>query len=727
MRSRRDGKERPRPYSLRVVDAGEDAGDEEGTLARRALFSFLEILALTGFAITQPLLEVFGRAPDRFLLRDANPADIVVFALVVALAPAAALWVVEWLVWAAGERARRITHALILGLLTAILVLQVVRRSDTVSGVALVLLAIAIGAAFVAACQRWRPMRTWLALASGATVLYLGVFFFTSPTAALLSDEQVAIADVGTIRDPRPVVILQFDEWPLASIMNDAGELDADLYPNLAALAADGTWYRNATTVATFTSHAVPAILTGRYPREEAVPTVSAYPENLFTAFGGQYDVEAQEMVTRLCPGATCTRTNNGGDTGLTSLLSDARQAFGVMVSPDTTRVFNPATTSSDDVNLGLDGTAELRLESVDRMLSSITSGEGPTVHYLHLLLPHMSYRFLPSGQAYEGQAVVLGGGDPLGSEITRSSDPVAAKIAEQRLILQAQFADRVVGQVVARLEETGLYDDAVIAVLADHGVGFVPGQYTRAIPEGPAGESLYPDLLYVPMVLKGPGLTAGEVSDTNAETIDVFPTIAEMVGLDLPWDVDGIALTSQSRPTNDKQFHIVTVEAAVGEANSLGPRLSFDGDVFGPRVSEHGLDTVLYGDNPEFRSYNVSEAGELVGRPVQELITGAPSPWQATRDAPERLDDYRPTNGIVPARLTGRVTGPGPAERPTIAIALNGRVAAVVETHTMGDIPHRIEAMLVPELIVPGANDVAFYVVEGPDGARTLHPLTIG
>ncbi len=479
--------------------------------------------------------------------------------------------------------------------------------------------------------------------------------------------------------------------------------------------------------MATFTSHAVPAILTGRYPREEAVPTVSAYPENLFTAFGGQYDVEAQEMVTRLCPAATCTRTNDGGDTGLTPLLSDARQAFGVMVSPDTTRRFNPAATSADDANHGLEGATELRLEAVDRTLSSITSGEGPTVHYLHLLLPHMSYRFLPDGQAYEGQAAVLGGGDPLGAEIVRSTDPVAARIAEQRLILQAQYADRVIGQVVARLEETGLYDDAVIAVLADHGVGFVPGEPTRAMPEGPAGESLYPDLLYVPMLLKGPGLTAGEVSDTNAETIDVFPTIAEMVGLDLPWDVDGLALTSERRPTNDKQFHVVTEEAEAGQANSLGPRVSFDGDVYGPRVGEHGLDTVLYEDNPEFRSYNVSEAGELVGRSVQELITGAPSPWQATRDAPERLDDYRPTNGIVPARVTGSVTGPGPDERPTIAIVLNGRVAAVVETHTMGDVPHRIEAMLVPDLIVPGANDVAYYVVDGPEGARTLHPLTIG
>lgn len=710
-----------------MADAGQDAGDGEGRLARRALFSFLEILALTGFAIAQPLLDVFGRAPDRFLLRDATRLDIVLFAVVVALVPATALWAIEWLVWAAGERARRITHAVILGLLTTALALQVIRRSDTVAGLALVLLAVAIGGAFVAAYQRWRPMRTWLALASGATVLYVGLFLLSSPTAALLSDEQVDIAQVGTITDPRPVVVLQFDEWPLTTVMNGAGEIDAGLYPNLAALAADGTWYRNATSVATFTSHAVPAVLTGRYPREDAVPTVSAYPENLFTAFGGQYDIEAEEVVTRLCPAAMCTRATDDGDTGLQPLLSDARQAFGVMVSPDTTRRFNPATTSADDAYHGLGGATELRLEAVDRTLSSITSGEGPTVHFMHLLLPHMSYRFLPSGQAYEGQAAVLGGGDPLGAEIVRSSDPVAARIAEQRLILQAQYADRVVGQVMARLRETGLYDDAVIAVLADHGVGFVPGEPTRAMPEGPAGEPLYPDILYVPMILKGPGLTAGEVSDTNAEIIDVLPTIAEMVGLDLPWDVDGIPLTSERRPTNDKQFHVVTEEAAVGEANSLGPRVTFDGDVYGPKVGEHGLDTVLYPDNPEFRSYDVSEAGELVGRPVQELTIGSPSPWRATHDAPERLGDYRPTNGIVPARLTGAVTGPGPDERPTIAIALNGRIAAVVETHAMGDVPHRIEAMLVPDLIQPGANGVAFFVVEGSEGARTLHPLAIG
>lgn len=704
---------------------GPDDGEE--SLARRAFVSFLEILALTGFAVAQPVLDVFGRAPDRFLLRDASRLDIVAFAVAVALVPAIVLWVVEWLVWAAGERARRVAHAVIVGLLVAILVFQVLRRAGTLSGAALVLVAVAVGALAVFAYHRWRSVRTWLAVASGATVLYLAVFLLMSPTADLLSGDEVTIADTGPIERPRPIVVLQFDEWPLASIMDGSGHIDASLYPHLAALASDGTWYRNATTVATYTSYAVPAVVTGRYPRNEAIPTASAYPESLFTALGGTYDLEVQETVTRLCPTVLCARSSATDDSGLGPLLSDARRAFGVMVSPDPDREFNAGAAAAADAVNGLDGVIELRPESVTRLLGSINQDEAPTLHYLHLLLPHIPYRFLPSGQAYEAPAATIGPNDPLGGEIVRSTDPVAVTITQQRLILQARYADRVVGEVTDRLKETGLYDDAVVVVVADHGVGLVPGESTRVMPEGSAGEPLYPDLLYVPMILKGPGLAAGEVSDANAQTIDVLPTVADLIGLELPWEVDGIALSSEQRSSAEKGFHIVTEATAVGGASSLGPRVSFDGDDFGPQVAAHNVDTVLQGDNPAYRNYDISPAGELVGRGVGEVTIGTPSPWTVTRRFPELLDAYDPTSGVLPARLNATLAGPDLDQRPTIAVALNGRIAAVVETHALGVDAQGIEAMLVPELIVPGANDVTFYVVEGPEGARTLHQLTVG
>ena len=90
--------------------------------------------------------------------------------------------------------------------------------------------------------------------------------------------------------------MIVFDEWPQNSIFDATGEIDADLYPNLAALAADGAWYRNATTVATATVAAVPALLTGRYAVDGASPTAADHPENLFTLLASQYDLEVSEV-----------------------------------------------------------------------------------------------------------------------------------------------------------------------------------------------------------------------------------------------------------------------------------------------------------------------------------------------------------------------------------------------------------------------------------------------
>jgi hypothetical protein len=44
---------------------------------RREGRAFVELLAAWGFAIAQPLLDVFGRAPEQFAFRAAQTATIV--------------------------------------------------------------------------------------------------------------------------------------------------------------------------------------------------------------------------------------------------------------------------------------------------------------------------------------------------------------------------------------------------------------------------------------------------------------------------------------------------------------------------------------------------------------------------------------------------------------------------------------------------------------------------
>ncbi len=60
------------------------------------------------------------------------------------------------------------------------------------------------------------------------------------------------------------------------------------------------------------------------------------------------------------------------------------------------------------------------------------------------------------------------------------SEDRWAVTQSHQRHLAQVQYADHIVGQVMARLEEAGIYDEAIVVVTADHGIGIRPGLGNR-------------------------------------------------------------------------------------------------------------------------------------------------------------------------------------------------------------------------------------------------------
>ena len=615
-------------------------------------------------------------------------------------------------------------------------------------------LALAGSAIAVVAYRRWALVRLWLAYLAVAPVLFVGLFLTSSRTADLLASQDVAAADLPPVTNPADVIVLQFDEWPLQTIVNREGEIDPELYPNLAALAGDGVWYRNTTTAATFTSYAVPAMLTGREPEGERSAIASEYPENLFSLLAGQYDLDVIESLTHLCPPNLCdgdlvdqdgaASPADEGPTvvaphGLGALLTDARQTYQSMVDPDPFAT-SPAATFDDAVLVAPDASGNetetavplaptsLSLQSVDDLVASIERGQDPTLHFLHLLLPHTPYKFLPDGMRYSEDTGGLSA--PLPQAPTgRGPEPAAMDFEEQRLLLQASYTDTLIGRIVDRLRETERYDDAVIVVTADHGIGLEPNGAVRA----PVGDELeprnYPDLLYVPLIIKAPGIgDAGTVSDANVSTIDVLPTIAGALGLELPWDVDGIDLGAETRSTSEKRVRVVTVadQTAGGRELSLGDVLTFDGDEVLAEVLDRNIDTLLRRDNPSHRLYDIDDGGELVGLPVSRLDVVDGSGLDATVAMADAYRDVDLSTGVVPSHLVADLSGAGASTVETVAVAVNGRVASVSPSWPTADQSHHVEAMLLPQLIVDGVNDIDLYVVGGVEGRRTLAPIRL-
>jgi arylsulfatase A-like enzyme len=85
---------------------------------------------------------------------------------------------------------------------------------------------------------------------------------------------------------------------------------------------------------------------------------------------------------------------------------------------------------------------------------------------------------------------------------------------------------EALVGPLIAKLKDLGIYDEAMIIVTSDHGEEFYEhGGWEH-------GRSLYDEVLKVPLVIKFPGSKhKGKRIGTAARLIDVMPTVMEVFG----------------------------------------------------------------------------------------------------------------------------------------------------------------------------------------------------
>ena len=242
--------------------------DPQRSTLRTLGVSFAHLAALSAFAVAQPLFDLLGESPDFFAVRGSTRWDIVVFALAVVLVPPAALVAVEAIAGLISEQLRRALHLVFVAVIAGVVIVQVLERATDLSSTRLLIaLAALLGAAVALLYWRLPPVRTLLTVLSAAPLAFLLYFLLGSPVAdlTLADDPNVALASV----DARaPVVLVVFDEFPVSSLLDGNGEIDAVRYPNFAELAHGSTWFRNATTVSYSTTQAVPAILTGSNPEE---------------------------------------------------------------------------------------------------------------------------------------------------------------------------------------------------------------------------------------------------------------------------------------------------------------------------------------------------------------------------------------------------------------------------------------------------------------------------
>ncbi|MEM7587610.1 MAG: sulfatase-like hydrolase/transferase [Acidobacteriota bacterium] len=110
------------------------------------------------------------------------------------------------------------------------------------------------------------------------------------------------------------------------------------------------------------------------------------------------------------------------------------------------------------------------------------------------------------------------------------ASDPYLGELA---------YADESLGRVIAELEEAGVADRTLIVMAADHGEG--RGEHDEATHALLAYEST----MRVPLIMKVPDRAGGERIAQRVATVDILPTILDLLGIPSPDEVQGRSLVS--------------------------------------------------------------------------------------------------------------------------------------------------------------------------------------
>lgn len=655
----------------------------------------IELFGVCGLAIARPVYDGFGAEPAQFLLRDAHRWAIVAFALLVAIVPPIVVWGVGYVVGFSSRAVRKWAHWTSIGSLLALLAVELTGLGQRVSGWSLVACILVVGMLIGRLLSPRPNAALWLRYVGLAAPVFCLQFLLLSAASGLVLPRGDAAA-AGEATGPTPaadhVVMVVLDELPTASLLDDQDRVDPVRFPNFARLTETATFYRNHTTVADNTIDSLPALLTGTMPEPgPAAPAAVDHPDNLFSMLAPTYDVEAIETVTRMCPSSVCEATSDQS-MAVRNLIYDAVEFFDRQLR-------------REPQGFSVAPRGDSPRQEVDAFVSSFPSADDPAgFRFLHVLTPHNPWETVSDGRHYDAPTMV----DEDFDDDDRWRDEYVASRFRTRHLQKLEYADELIGRILDGLEERGIWDDTLLVVMADHGIGFSAGQRPR--PVSPANE---PEVIWTPLWMKLPDQPAGEIVDDPIESVDVVPMIGAGAGIEVPYPVDGKLPGDGDSSERDRSYVLLDETVALAEegyeAMLALPPASVDDGEFG-----------VWRTGPELTRTVGEPAADFATRPVE------PDTWKVVLAEPARFDAVDPDAGSLPLSVQGAVRWGGPSEAKADArsdlapgdlavLIVNRRVAGWSALAPAGGDALRFAVIIPPPLLVDGPNDIEVGIA--PDG----------
>lgn len=298
--------------------------------------------------------------------------------------------------------------------------------------------------------------------------------------------------------------------------------------PHIDALAAEGIRFDNAIAAANWTAPSFASIFTGLPPSRHGVGTdPRRWKQADFDEATSALSPLTGDVVT------LAERFRQGG--WRTEGVAFKPALFDIGLDQGFDRWFNMPTSRRTGQ------------ENLDRALTWLAANHDRRFFmFLHLNDPHQPFN---QPAAYENPfgsrevrdrldfrlPVIISRGEVRGCRACAPDghvDPDFIIAARDLYDGEVAYTDHLVGSLIDGLREWGIYDDTVIALLADHGEIL----YDRWRYFGHGGRWMTDDLIRVPMILKphaAADLPVGLVVEDQVRTTDLLPTLLDVAGLD--------------------------------------------------------------------------------------------------------------------------------------------------------------------------------------------------
>lgn len=211
-----------------------------------------------------------------------------------------------------------------------------------------------------------------------------------------------------------------------------------------------------------------------------------------------------------------------------------------------------------------------------------VDSGLAPNHFFLflHFMDAHIPYKVPPelrkkfpvrtiSGDAQPPAGKAADGKAPASPCVPQRAPRFAVELDEARAQYDAEinYIDTHLGRLLKALEDLGWSESTIIVLAADHGEEFGDHGGTKH------KETLYEEVLRVPLILRWPGsIAGGQRIGTPVTLLDVLPTVLEATGQKAPDGLQGISLLPfLSRPGGGAPLAVPQARELFAELGPLG------------------------------------------------------------------------------------------------------------------------------------------------------------